>query len=125
VVSTSYFTIFRFFFSSRRRHTRFSRDWSSDVCSSDLGGADPQAEVLARPVAEVNGHPISAAELQSVYRNNLAIYRQFFGQLQPAQNEEILYQSLEGLIRNRLMLEAARRENVQVDGADVKAELRS
>src|SRR5690606_40136930 len=27
---------FTFFFSSRRRHTRFSRDWSSDVCSSDL-----------------------------------------------------------------------------------------
>src|SRR5690606_15951761 len=26
-----------FCFSSRRRHTRFSRDWSSDVCSSDLG----------------------------------------------------------------------------------------
>src|SRR5690606_40990348 len=26
------------FFSSRRRHTRFSRDWSSDVCSSDLFG---------------------------------------------------------------------------------------
>src|SRR5690606_41155945 len=25
-----------FFFSSRSRHTRFSRDWSSDVCSSDL-----------------------------------------------------------------------------------------
>src|SRR5690606_41182148 len=31
VYSLSYF-----FFSSRRRHTRFSRDWSSDVCSSDL-----------------------------------------------------------------------------------------
>src|SRR5690606_40463315 len=29
---------FFFFFSSRRRHTRFSRDWSSDVCSSDLPG---------------------------------------------------------------------------------------
>src|SRR6266498_3156430 len=28
----------RFFFSSRRRHTRCGRDWSSDVCSSDLGG---------------------------------------------------------------------------------------
>src|SRR5438105_6654481 len=26
-----------FFFSSRRRHTRSTRDWSSDVCSSDLG----------------------------------------------------------------------------------------
>src|SRR5690606_41155339 len=27
---------YHFFFSSRRPHTRFSRDWSSDVCSSDL-----------------------------------------------------------------------------------------
>src|SRR5699024_11883524 len=31
----SYFICF-FFFSSRRRHTRSKRDWSSDVCSSDL-----------------------------------------------------------------------------------------
>src|SRR3712207_7908574 len=31
-----------FFFSSRRRHTRYWRDWSSDVCSSDLSaGGDP------------------------------------------------------------------------------------
>src|SRR5690606_39389077 len=30
------------FFSSRRRHTRFSRDWSSDVCSSDLIGVIPR-----------------------------------------------------------------------------------
>src|SRR5207253_7979832 len=29
---------FCFFFSSRRRHTRWPRDWSSDVCSSDLDG---------------------------------------------------------------------------------------
>src|SRR3712207_4754732 len=28
-----------FFFSSRRRHTRYWRDWSSDVCSSDLAAA--------------------------------------------------------------------------------------
>src|SRR5690554_8146938 len=28
--------VHRFFFSSRRRHTRCGRDWSSDVCSSDL-----------------------------------------------------------------------------------------
>src|SRR2546430_16068292 len=32
-----------FFFSSRRRHTRFDCDWSSDVCSSDL---TPGSEVL-------------------------------------------------------------------------------
>src|SRR6266481_10104303 len=29
-----------FFFSSRRRHTRWNCDWSSDVCSSDLAPAD-------------------------------------------------------------------------------------
>src|SRR2546430_17460506 len=29
-----------FFFSSRRRHTRFDCDWSSDVCSSDLDAPD-------------------------------------------------------------------------------------
>src|SRR2546429_2475363 len=29
-----------FFFSSRRRHTRCSRDWSSDVCSSDLNARE-------------------------------------------------------------------------------------
>src|SRR5699024_12100733 len=32
---------FTFFFSSRRRHTRSKRDWSSDVCSSDLVCLDP------------------------------------------------------------------------------------
>src|SRR3712207_6463811 len=34
--SVSDFLAFFFFFSSRRRHTRYWRDWSSDVCSSDL-----------------------------------------------------------------------------------------
>src|SRR5437762_4329976 len=34
-VDLDYF--FFFFFSSRRRHTRYIGDWSSDVCSSDLG----------------------------------------------------------------------------------------
>src|SRR4051794_41370619 len=29
-----------FFFSSRRRHTRWTGDWSSDVCSSDLVGTE-------------------------------------------------------------------------------------
>src|SRR5690606_40880426 len=38
---------FLFFFSSRRRHTRFSRDWSSDVCSSDLNGAGPPLRTAA------------------------------------------------------------------------------
>src|SRR5438876_11543306 len=36
-----------FFFSSRRRHTMWTGDWSSDVCSSDLAGV-----FLARPAVE-------------------------------------------------------------------------
>src|SRR5690606_40344565 len=36
-----------FSLSSRRRHTRFSRDWSSDVCSSDLGGPGEVPAALA------------------------------------------------------------------------------
>src|SRR5699024_11971502 len=32
----SWWVLKSFFFSSRRRHTRSKRDWSSDVCSSDL-----------------------------------------------------------------------------------------
>src|SRR5690606_41121040 len=44
--------LINFFFSSRRRHTRFSRDWSSDVCSSDL-----PLQVLARM------HVLAAADL--------------------------------------------------------------
>src|SRR5690606_40867786 len=38
-VVSRFVLVFCFFFSSRRRHTRFSRDWSSDVCSSDLHAA--------------------------------------------------------------------------------------
>src|SRR5205809_1640302 len=44
------------FFSSRRRHTRCSRDWSSDVCSSDLLPAEELAKLEAantdRPAAQ-------------------------------------------------------------------------
>src|SRR2546430_9799665 len=46
-----------FFFSSRRRHTRFDCDWSSDVCSSDLlvraGGDGVGAPVDEHPEARV------------------------------------------------------------------------
>src|SRR5207253_6122927 len=36
LVEMYFCVVFFFFFSSRRRHTRWPRDWSSDVCSSDL-----------------------------------------------------------------------------------------
>src|SRR6266511_4736690 len=43
--------MFFFFFSSRRRHTRFSRDWSSDVCSSDL----PAGTEASQPATQAQG----------------------------------------------------------------------
>src|SRR2546429_1702793 len=54
-----------FFFSSRRRHTRCSRDWSSDVCSSDLatklGRDGPLAANLSRTLVASIGPVCSAA----------------------------------------------------------------
>src|SRR5258707_14222955 len=49
-----------FFFSSRRRHTRYWRDWSSDVCSSDLDAEchrldDDQTERLALRAEDGDG----------------------------------------------------------------------
>src|SRR5437899_4850999 len=41
-------TFFIFFFSSRRRHTRCLSDWSSDVCSSDLGWPTPVGAATPR-----------------------------------------------------------------------------
>src|SRR2546429_6320648 len=47
-----------FFFSSRRRHTRCSRDWSSDVCSSDLPGFSRAAATAIRAGSPQAGHEI-------------------------------------------------------------------
>src|SRR5256886_11236340 len=44
-------TLFMFFFSSRRRHTRFDCDWSSDVCSSDLDSSRRRASPKSRMAA--------------------------------------------------------------------------
>src|SRR5688572_32475991 len=46
-----------FFFSSRRRHTRFDCDWSSDVCSSDLVDKRIGIQINYAPVIDVNNNP--------------------------------------------------------------------
>src|SRR5438105_8392058 len=53
------FGVFTFFFSSRRRHTRSTRDWSSDVCSSDLAVfvrnlADPEDRLWTAAIVAAN-----------------------------------------------------------------------
>src|SRR3712207_8515405 len=51
------------FFSSRRRHTRYWRDWSSDVCSSDLS---TQGAFMARQgIAELLGLPLDRVRVQA------------------------------------------------------------
>src|SRR2546429_3005973 len=63
-----------FFFSSRRRHTRCSRDWSSDVCSSDLLAACRKRVLkhFGRPLEQSRGAALinrylGAAELRIVH----------------------------------------------------------
>src|SRR5690606_40595524 len=56
-----------FFFSSRRRHTMFSRDWSSDVCSSDLVEALQELIRLAG-----HGAALGPAGVDGVYGNGTA-----------------------------------------------------
>src|SRR5256886_9718524 len=46
-----------FFFSSRRRHTRFDCDWSSDVCSSDLAVLLPEDAAFPPLLSEVPDPP--------------------------------------------------------------------
>src|SRR5437870_13637175 len=61
-----------FFFSSRRRHTRWPRDWSSDVCSSDL--SQYQISVL------IDGKPKALnipAELVEKVRQKIEMRRRF------------------------------------------------
>src|SRR5690606_39938442 len=55
-----------FFFSSRRRHTRFSRDWSSDVCSSDLGG---EGSIRRVEYLRIPGRTVDDLEARRGYRD--------------------------------------------------------
>src|SRR3712207_3614684 len=55
-----------FFFSSRRRHTRYWRDWSSDVCSSDLHGKVPQLAAADHLDRDLPADPIAREQDQQV-----------------------------------------------------------
>src|SRR2546422_2623085 len=92
-----------FFFSSRRRHTRCSRDWSSDVCSSDLYmGIDfpTQGELLASkvdgqdtPISEINKRVAEEIGLDGLGYNDIVGLSQGTG----LQESEMCYACVSGV----------------------------
>src|SRR3989475_12113265 len=69
-----------FFFSSRRRHTRFDCDWSSDVCSSDLGSTARTVEKIQeeRPIA--NARLLADQTTLAAVRDTVRTYQAQNGQ---------------------------------------------
>src|SRR2546422_1755677 len=65
--------VFLFFFSSRRRHTRCSRDWSSDVCSSDL-----VEDIRIQEVEDDDSHLFIASAAESSHQVEPVFTLQFF-----------------------------------------------
>src|SRR5256886_5769224 len=64
-----------FFFSSRRRHTRFDCDWSSDVCSSDLSAVAQARATLSQAQAGLSKANTDVARLRPLAERN-AVSRQ-------------------------------------------------
>src|SRR5690625_5284905 len=92
-----------FFFSSRRRHTRWPRDWSSDVCSSDLG-VDLEGEIPLPDLSEFQTRKEfnEWKELQSSFTNRANTEYQF--------------------VKNEYGVVASKREIYQVEQATKRAQ---
>src|SRR5205809_1946849 len=96
-----------FFFSSRRRHTRCSRDWSSDVCSSDLL---EEIEALRREGVQMRDELAKIQEERQYLLHQLEgesqEHSQALEQLAPLQGErQSLLEQLEEMSRTRLQME--------------------
>src|SRR5690348_17471282 len=73
--------LFIFFFSSRRRHTRWTGDWSSDVCSSDLMARAEARQRRLRQVTDLltaatrfRGEVVRGVEYGDAARHRLDVY---------------------------------------------------
>src|SRR5205807_10275927 len=63
-----------FFFSSRRRHTRLQGDWSSDVCSSDLGAQLQAIHIHSSEVTNVAVSPDGQRAISRSYDDTLKVW---------------------------------------------------
>src|SRR5690242_21214266 len=96
-----------FFFSSRRRHTRLTCDWSSDVCSSDLIFYKATfASCIAQCVLDVPGYTLG---------NEICIMHKTIGRLDEYRSEEHTseLQSHVNLVC-RLLLEKKKKKKIQI-----------
>src|SRR5204863_5802974 len=108
-----------FFFSSRRRHTRSLRDWSSDVCSSDLNiqaakrltGGGPEAMALADRVSDAW---IAFARTGSPNTPKLPAWK--IGRASCRERVEILVVGVSINKKRDMATNKARREQHQQDG---------
>src|SRR5699024_11763763 len=69
------YLVYDFYFSSRRRHTRSKRDWSSDVCSSDLENSKDGVSVLEGPGIFLVGYGASASTIGATRAGRRAAVR--------------------------------------------------
>src|SRR5437870_8478153 len=74
--------LFFFFFSSRRRHTRWPRDWSSDVCSSDLGSPSGVTSFINERLTFTHGMGLTLGPVSQVTPEGLPVL--FIKDLPPA-----------------------------------------
>src|SRR6266542_6786747 len=71
-----FLSIYCFFFSSRRRHTRCYRDWSSDVCSSDLVLAAAALSLAAAAQVAAAEQPAAVTLLNVSYDPTRELYEE-------------------------------------------------
>src|SRR5690606_40559923 len=100
-----------FFFSSRRRHTRFSRDWSSDVCSSDLFGASVGVQSIDRAVTRAvfqhRGIKQAIAAIGDLHR--LSRQATHVRQPESGRNPDALQEALDIIFTREILTTPARR----------------
>src|SRR5687768_12009978 len=106
-----------FFFSSRRRHTRCSRDWSSDVCSSDLFPLDIEKQALnIQFSAHANKTDFTLSLLQHDVKSdwNVFVNREKVGTLTVDEKGMISYFT----VRPGLLLDGRNELEISTTGAD-------
>src|SRR5690606_40468206 len=85
------------FFSSRRRHTSFSRDWSSDVCSSDLAESHSDNAYAGTTGAEVVPY-----ENNGIEGSNSVVQRDWIRYLEDVAKLNILIVNVDSVADNSL-----------------------